>query len=136
MKILRTTLAMTVAAALLAPAAQADPVSLCNEPIQMSDGVTLRANVFLPKPDVRVPVVLTITGYNKDTNNPLGLPGCGSSSAIASGNTKLLDTGRLRRGLRLDPGAEVVERQGRDERHVLHGHHVLPRGRAGCETRA
>src|SRR3954454_2489467 len=93
MKILRTTLVVTVAAAMLAPAAQAAPVSICNAPIKMSDGVTLRANVFLPKPDARVPVVLTVTGYNKDTNNPLGLPGCTSDSALASGNQKLLDKG-------------------------------------------
>src|SRR3954467_4026622 len=93
MKLLRTSLVLTVAAAVLAPAAHAAPVSICNAPIQMSDGVTLRANVFLPKPDARVPVVLTVTGYNKDTNNPFGLPGCGSDSALASGNTKLLERG-------------------------------------------
>src|SRR3954466_13022022 len=93
MKLLRTTLVVTVAAALLAPAAQAAPVSICNAPIRMSDGVTLRANVFLPKADARVPVVLTVTGYNKDTNNPLGLPGCTSDSALASGNQALLDKG-------------------------------------------
>src|SRR3954452_4404765 len=93
MKLLRTTLGLTVAAALLAPAAQAAPVSICNAPIRMSDGVTLRANVFLPKADARVPVVLTITGYNKDTNNPLGLPGCSTDSALASGNQALLDKG-------------------------------------------
>src|SRR4051794_21233929 len=90
----RTILAITVAAVLLAPAAaDAAPVSICNAPIKMSDGATLRANVFLPKADGRFPVVLTVTGYNKDTNNPLGLPGCGSDSALASGNTKLLDKG-------------------------------------------
>src|SRR3954467_13932481 len=93
MKLSRTTLALTVAAAILAPAAQAAPVSICNAPIKMSDGVALRANVFLPKADARVPVVLTITGYNKDTNNPLGLPGCSSDSALASGNQALLDKG-------------------------------------------
>src|SRR4051795_2844939 len=93
MKLLRTTLALNVAAALLAPAAHAAPVSICNAPIQMSDGLTMRANVFLPKADGRFPTVLTVTGYNKDTNNPLGLPGCGSDSALASGNTKLLDKG-------------------------------------------
>ena len=93
MKKLRSTLLITVLAALFAPAAQAAPVSICNAPIKMSDGVTLRANVFLPKPDARVPVVLTVTGYNKDTNNPLGLPGCSTSSALSSGNTKLLDDG-------------------------------------------
>lgn len=94
MKNLGTTFAITVAAALLAPAAaQAAPTAICNAPIQMSDGVTLRANVFLPKPDGRFPVVLTVTGYNKDTNNPFGLAGCSSDSALASGNTKLLDHG-------------------------------------------
>lgn len=91
---MKTVLAFTVAAALVAPAAQAAaPVSICNAPIRMSDGVTLRANVFLPKPDARVPVVLTVTGYNKDTNNPLGLPGCSSDSALASGNQALLAKG-------------------------------------------
>src|SRR4051795_6104202 len=93
MKLSRTTLVLTVAAAVLAPAAQAAPVSICNAPIKMSDGLTMRANVFLPKADGRFPTVLTVTGYNKDTNNPLGLPGCGSDSALASGNTKLLDKG-------------------------------------------
>jgi putative CocE/NonD family hydrolase len=93
MKTLRTTFAVTVAIAVFAPVAQAETVSLCNEPIQMSDGVTLRANVFLPKPDSRVPVVLTATGYNKDTTNPLGLPGCSTAGGIAAGNDKLLDKG-------------------------------------------
>ena len=94
MKILSTTVAITVAAALVTPAtAAAEPVDVCNAPIVMSDGTTLRANVFLPKAGGRFPVVLTATGYNKDTNNPLGLPGCGSGSALASGNTKLLDKG-------------------------------------------
>src|SRR4051794_21771436 len=71
MKIAKPALALTVAAAvvLLAPAAQAAPVSICNAPIKMSDGVTLRANVFMPKADGRFPVVLTVTGYNKDTTN-------------------------------------------------------------------
>jgi hypothetical protein len=50
MKTFKTTLAFTVAAALLAPAAHAAPVSICNAPIKMSDGVTLRANAFLPRP--------------------------------------------------------------------------------------
>src|SRR3954462_9342751 len=92
MKTLRTILATTVAAALFAPVAQAAPVSICNAPIQMSDGLTMRANVFLPKADGRFPVVLTVTGYNKDTNNPFGL-NCTSDSALNSGNTKLLDKG-------------------------------------------
>ena len=38
---------------------------------------------------------------------------------------------RLPRGPRLDPGAEVVERLGRHDRRLVHGHHVVPdrRGR-------
>src|SRR3954453_22114382 len=94
LKTLRMSLALTVAAALFAPAAEAaEPAAVGNAPIQMSDGVTLRANVFLPKSDGRFPVVLTATGYNKDTNNPLGLPGGSADSALASGNQKLLDEG-------------------------------------------
>jgi putative CocE/NonD family hydrolase len=93
MKRLNVVLAFCLAAVALAPAvAQADPVSICNAPISMSDGVVLRANVFLPKASGRFPVVLTITGYNKDTNNPVG-SGCTSASALAPGNTKLLDKG-------------------------------------------
>src|SRR5437764_5034044 len=90
----RAALAVSLAAALLGPAAaaQADTVSICNAPIKMSDGVTLRANVFLPKASGRFPVVLTVTGYNKDTNNPFG-SACSSDSALNSGNTKLLDKG-------------------------------------------
>jgi putative CocE/NonD family hydrolase len=91
----RKALALALALTALAPAAAqaADPVAICNAPIQMSDGVTLRANIFLPKETGRFPVVLTVTGYNKDTSNPLGLAGCDSGSALASGNTKLLDKG-------------------------------------------
>lgn len=92
MKLLRTALLMTVAAAWLVPAAHAS-VNICNAPIEMSDGVTLRANVFLPKAAGKFPVVLTVTGYNKDTNNPFGLAGCTPDSALSSGNAALLDKG-------------------------------------------
>src|SRR4051812_12816792 len=89
----RITLALTLAALFVVPAvAQADVVNICNAPIKMSDGVTLRANVFLPKANARFPVVLTVTGYNKDTNNPTG-DQCSTDSALNSGNTKLLDKG-------------------------------------------
>jgi putative CocE/NonD family hydrolase len=50
--------------------ALAAPEYLCNVPITMSDGVVLRANVFLPEPGRRVPTVLTVTGYNKDSATP------------------------------------------------------------------
>ena len=46
--------------------AEAAPVNLCNVPIKMSDGVVLRADVFLPAPSGRFPTALTVTGYNKD----------------------------------------------------------------------
>src|SRR5439155_8925875 len=88
----RFALVLTLGTLALPAAAQAAPVSMCNAPIQMSDGVTLRANVFLPKADGRFPVVLTVTGYNKDTNNPFGSD-CSTDSALNSGNTKLLDKG-------------------------------------------
>src|SRR2546423_11438850 len=82
------------AAALAAPAAQAASTSICNAPIQMSDGVTLRANVFLPSDSGRFPVVLTTTGYNKDVGNPTGTQCSGGSAAgLAASNTKLLDHG-------------------------------------------
>jgi len=89
----RIALALSLAAlAVLPAAAQAETVNLCNAPITMSDGVVLRANVFLPKGSGRVPVVLTVTGYNKDTNKPIGSSGS-PDSALGSGNTKLLDKG-------------------------------------------
>lgn len=42
------------------------PVGKCNIAITMSDGVTLRANVSHPQEKGRYPVVLEVTGYNKD----------------------------------------------------------------------
>lgn len=81
-----------LAALWAAPAASADPVSMCNVPIRMSDGVTLRANVFLPSAGGgRVPTALTVTGYNKDA---AAAPGqCSTSAGIVAANAKLLDEG-------------------------------------------
>src|SRR4051812_42278792 len=50
----------------LAPQASAATVSKCNVPIEMSDGTTLYANVWLPSEPGRFPTVLQTTGYNKD----------------------------------------------------------------------
>jgi predicted acyl esterase len=47
----------------------------------MSDGVVLRANVYLPSTTGRYPTVLTATGYNKDAANPTGQD-CSSSQGI------------------------------------------------------
>ncbi len=64
--------------AVLAGNAVAAPEYLCNVPITMSDGVVLRANVFLPAASGRFPTVLTVTGYNKDPSTPpYCVPGAG-----------------------------------------------------------
>ena len=47
-------------------------VALCNVEIPMSDGVILRANLYLPSSTGHYPTVLTATGYNKDAANPSG----------------------------------------------------------------
>ena len=62
------------------PTALAAPRYMCNVPITMSDGVVLRADVFLPAPRGRFPTALTVTGYNKDaTTSPVQscAPGAG-----------------------------------------------------------
>lgn len=48
------------------------PQALCNVAIEMSDGVTLRADIGFPVEKGRWPLVLEITGYNK---NPSGYGG-------------------------------------------------------------
>ena len=48
------------------------PVGECNVPIRMSDGATMRANVAYPKEKGRYPLVLEITGYNKDASGYAG----------------------------------------------------------------
>src|SRR3989442_1636510 len=76
---------------LCAPSASAT-VSLCNVPIEMSDGTVLRANVFLPSTSGRYPTVLTVTGYNKDAANPTGQE-CGASQGIAGDEPCLAEKG-------------------------------------------
>ena len=66
---------------------------MCNVPIKMSDGVVLRANLWLPSPAAGAyPTVLTATGYNKDTTNPTGTA-CSGSGGIAMADTALADRG-------------------------------------------
>lgn len=77
--------------ALIAPSAQAS-VSMCNVPIQMSDGVVIRANIFLPSATGRFPTVLTATGYNKDAANPSGQD-CTGSQGIAGDEPGLTEKG-------------------------------------------
>src|SRR5947209_2003349 len=57
-------------------------VSICNVPIEMSDGVVLSANIFLPSTTGHYPTILTATGYNKDAANPGGQD-CEASQGIA-----------------------------------------------------
>ncbi len=67
-------------------------VSMCNVPITMSDGVVLRANIFLPSETGRYPTILTATGYNKDVTNPTGKE-CGGDQAIAGDEPDLTEKG-------------------------------------------
>jgi hypothetical protein len=52
--------------------AQGSVISMCNVPITMNDGTVLRANLFLPTTPGTYPTLLTVTGYNKDSENPTG----------------------------------------------------------------
>ncbi|MDX6532866.1 MAG: uncharacterized protein QOF68_610, partial [Gaiellales bacterium] len=70
MKVLRWLVALAILGALAPGSALGAPQRLCNVPITMSDGVVLRANVFLPAPSGRFPTALTVTGYNKDGQGP------------------------------------------------------------------
>jgi putative CocE/NonD family hydrolase len=65
---------------------------LCNVPITMSDGVVLRANIFLPSSTGHFPTILTATGYNKDAANPTGQD-CEASQGIAGDEPGLTEKG-------------------------------------------
>src|SRR5947207_11530277 len=92
MRTLKPLLAAFLALAAL-PGTAGASTALCNVPIRMSDGVVLRANVWLPSPSTkRYPTVLTATGYNKDTTNPAG-QACTGSGGIATADTSLADKG-------------------------------------------
>src|SRR5438445_13128096 len=67
-------------------------VSMCNVPITMSDGVVLRANIFLPSSTGHFPTILTVTGYNKDAANPTG-QNCEASQGIAGDEPGLTEKG-------------------------------------------
>lgn len=68
-------------------------VTKCNEPIPMSDGTVLRANVVLPDDQpVKRPVIVTVTGYNKDVSNPTGTS-CEDGGGLAPVRTDLVEAG-------------------------------------------
>lgn len=75
-----------------APAASA-AVALCDVPIPMSDGIVLRANVYLPANPGRYPTVLTATGYNKDAGTPTGECANSASQGIAGDEPALAEKG-------------------------------------------
>src|SRR4051812_9523245 len=90
--LLRVTILAALALVALPGAAQAS-TAMCNVPIRMSDGIVLRANIWLPSPATgRYPTVLTASGYNKDATNPTG-QSCSGSGGLASADTSLADKG-------------------------------------------
>jgi hypothetical protein len=93
---LRRALAMAAFAlvALAAGTATASAsVALCDVPITMSDGVVLRANIWLPSSTGHYPTVLTATGYNKNAGDPTGECGNSSSQGIAGDEPGLAEKG-------------------------------------------
>jgi putative CocE/NonD family hydrolase len=93
---LRTALAAAAfAVAILAVGAQAAnaSVALCDVPITMSDGVVLRANIWLPSSTGHYPTVLTVTGYNKDAGDPTGECASSPSQGIAGDEPALAEKG-------------------------------------------
>src|SRR4051794_31358916 len=93
MRVPKSLLLVVLALAVSPGAAQAASTALCNVPIKMSDGIVLRANVWLPSPTTaKVPTVLTATGYNKDATNPTG-QSCNGSGGLATADTSLADKG-------------------------------------------
>ena len=92
----RRLLCLLVPLALLGAAtpttALAAPRYLCNVPITMSDGVVLRADVFLPASSGRFPTALTVTGYNKDSEaSPL--QGCAPGAGGAGEDPNMVGAG-------------------------------------------
>ena len=83
---------LVAAMAFGATSAQAAQVQMCNVAIPMSDGVSLRANISLPAPGVRVPTVLTVTGYNKDVSNPTGT-NCAPGQGISGSDPNMVSAG-------------------------------------------
>ena len=68
-------------------------VALCDVPITMSDGVVLRANIWLPSSSGHYPTVLTVTGYNKDAESPTGECADSAGQGIAGDEPALAEKG-------------------------------------------
>ncbi len=77
----------------LASSASAATVALCDVPIPMSDGVVLRANIYLPSSTGHFSTVLTVTGYNKDAGSPTGECAGSTTQGIAGDEPALAEKG-------------------------------------------
>ncbi len=89
-----TIVALAIAALAAGASTASASVAMCDVPITMSDGVVLRANIYLPSSTGHYPTVLTVTGYNKNAGAPTGECASGSSSgAIAAGEPGLAEKG-------------------------------------------
>jgi putative CocE/NonD family hydrolase len=89
----RVLVLLSLLATLALPSAAHASTAMCNVPITTGDGIVLRANLWLPSaPAGKVPTVLTVTGYNKDTTNPAG-QSCSGEGGIATADTSLADKG-------------------------------------------
>ncbi len=85
--------AFTVAALAAGTSTASASVAMCDVPITMSDGVVLRANIWLPSSSGHYPTVLTVTGYNKNASSPTGECANSSSGVIAAGEPALAEKG-------------------------------------------
>jgi putative CocE/NonD family hydrolase len=93
LRIVGATALAVLAVGVAASSASAATVALCDVPITMSDGVVLRANIFLPSTSGHYPTVLTATGYNKNAGNPTGECGNSPSQGIAGDEPALAEKG-------------------------------------------
>jgi putative CocE/NonD family hydrolase len=89
--ILAASLALAACAVFASSAAAT--VALCDVPITMSDGVVLRANIWLPSSSGRFPTLLTVTGYNKDAESPTGECANSTGGAIAGAEPAYAEKG-------------------------------------------
>jgi putative CocE/NonD family hydrolase len=85
--------ALTLLLAASGAQAAGTTVAMCNVPITMSDGVVLRADIYLPAGTGSYPTVLTVTGYNKDAGAPTGECASSGSSGIAGDEPALAEKG-------------------------------------------
>jgi putative CocE/NonD family hydrolase len=58
----------------------------------MSDGVVLRANVSLPASGEKLPTILTVTGYNKDVEDPTGT-NCAAGQGLSGSDPNMVGDG-------------------------------------------